>query len=82
MQTLFEVVDSHILRAVEADQIVAITLVVAEKEIFAMCRAIGTPMFASDFDRGGLGVFVPLVADRVGVEVVENFLSSFHLFEF
>lgn len=39
-------------------------------------------MFASDFDRGGLGVFVPLVADRVGVEVVENFLSSFHLFEF
>jgi hypothetical protein len=27
-------------------------------------------------------VFVPLVADRVGVEVVENFLSSFHLFEF
>lgn len=78
MQAVFEVVDRHILRAVEADQVVAVALMVAKKEILAMCRAIVAPMFACDLDRGGLGVFVPLVSDRVGVEVVKYFLSSFH----
>lgn len=36
MQTMFEVVDSHLLVAIEYDQIVSIPLVVAEKEVFTM----------------------------------------------
>ena len=80
MQAVLQVVNCHILRAIEADQIVAVALMIAEKEVLAVCRAVGAPMFACDLDRGCLGVFVPLVLDLVGVEVVENFLSSFHLF--
>ena len=79
---MFEVVDSHILRTVEADQIVAVAFMVAEKEVLAMCRAIVAPMLTGDLDRGSLGVFVPLITDRVGVEVVKYFLSSFHLLRF
>lgn len=36
MQAMFEVVDSHLLIAIEHDQIVPIPLVVAEKEVFTM----------------------------------------------
>ena len=59
-------------------QIVAIALVVAKEEVFAMLGAIGVPILARYLDSGSLGVLVPSVVDIVLVEPVEYFLSSFH----
>ena len=68
----------HISVAIEAYQVVTIALVVAEEEVFAMLGAIGVPILARYLDGGCFGVLVPRVADRVAIEPVEYFLSSFH----
>lgn len=78
MQTVLEIVYGHIARRVEADQIVTVALVIPEKQIFAVRRAVIAPILPRDVDRGCFGVFVPLVAYREGVEIIEYFLSSFH----
>ena len=51
------------------NQIVAVALVVAEKEVLAVLRAILAPIFARDLDGRCLGVFIPRVADVVGWKV-------------
>lgn len=79
MQPVFEVVNCHVVAAVEADQIVAVTLVVAEKEILAVRRAVVVPILAGDFDRRRLGMFIPFVTYAVRIQIVKYDLSSFHI---
>ena len=50
VQTVLKVVDSHILVAVETHEVVAIALVVAEKEVFAVHRAVVTPILLGNLD--------------------------------
>ena len=78
MQALFKVVDIKVAIAIEHDKIVAVALVVAEKEVLAVLRAILAPVFARDLDGRCLGVFIPRVADVVGVEPPKYFITSFH----
>ena len=61
MQTVLKVVDSHILIAVEADEIVAIALVVAEKEVFAVHRPIVVPILLGNLDCGRCRVRICLI---------------------
>ena len=75
-QAAFEVVDGEVLLAVERHEVVAVSLVVAEKEVLAVLRAVVAPVSACDFDGRGFGVFVPRVGDAVAVEPVEDFLAS------
>lgn len=79
VEYLFEVVDSHRALRVEDHEVVAITLVVAEEEVFAVLRAILTPILACYVNGGSLGVFVPRVLDIVAVEPLKYFVASFHI---
>ena len=76
VQTLFEVVNSHILVAVEAHQVVAITLVVAKEEVFAVHRAVIVPILLGNLDCRRLGMKIDLIFYVVRVEVVEDLLAA------
>ena len=69
--------DGEVLLAVERHEVVAVALVVAEKEVLAVLRAVVAPVSACDFDGRGFGVFVPRVGDAAGVEPAENPLPAF-----
>ena len=61
VQLFLDVVDVHILIAVETDQIVLVALMVAEEEVFAMFGIVSGPILFGNFDgRGGrmLQIFV------------------------
>ncbi len=61
VQLFLDVVDVHILIAVEADQIVLVALMVAEEEVLAVFRVVSGPILFGNFDgRGGrmLQIFV------------------------
>ena len=61
VQLLLDVVDIHVLVAVEADQIVLVALVVAEEEVFAVLRVVSGPVLLGNLDsRSGrmLQIFV------------------------
>ena len=75
---MFKVVYRHRLVAVEDYQIVAVALMVAEKEILAVLGAIGVPIATCNLNSWSLGVFVPRVADVMLSEPIEYLLSSFH----
>ena len=77
MQAVLQIMDGQRLLAVEYNEIVPVTLVVAEEEVLAMLRAVVVPVLAGDLDGRGLGVFVPRVADPVGIEPVEDPLPAF-----
>ena len=70
--------DGQLPVAIEYDQVVAVTLVVAEEEVLAVFRTVVVPVLPCDFDGRGFGVFVIFVWDSGSVEVVEYFLSAFH----
>ena len=72
VQPLFEVADRQPLFGVEAYQVVPVALVVAEKEVLAVLRAVAAAVAQGDFAGRGLRMFVPRVADAVGVEEVEH----------
>ena len=78
MEEVFKIVDCHRLVAVEDYQIVAVALMVAEEEIFAVLGAIGVPIATCNLNSWSLGVFVPRVADVMLSEPIEYLLSSFH----
>ena len=77
-EPVLEVVDGQLPVAIEYDQVVAVTLVVAEEEVLAVFRTVVVPVLPCDFDGRGFGVFVIFVWDSGSVEVVEYFLSAFH----
>ena len=76
MQAVFEVVNSHILVAVEADQVVAIALVVAEKEVLAVHRAILTPILLGYLDSRRLGMKIDLVFNIMRLQKVKDLLAA------
>ena len=76
MQTLFKVVDIHILVAVEAYKIVAVALVVAEKEVFAVYRAVVAPILLGNLDSRRLGVKIDLIFNSVRIQKVKDFFTA------
>ena len=57
-KTLFEVVNCHILVAIEHNKVVSVALVVAEKEILAVLRTVVVPIIARNVDCRGLWVVI------------------------
>ena len=76
VQTLLEVVNSHILVAVEAYQVVAVALVVAEKEVLAVHRAIIVPILFGNLDSWRCGVCVGLIFYLVRIEKLKDSLTA------
>ena len=56
MQYVLKVVNSHIVVALKDDEVVAITLVVAEEEVFAMGARQVAPVGAPVVDSGRSGM--------------------------
>ena len=61
VQTVLQVVNSHILVAIEAYQVVAVALVVAEKEVFAGHLAVIVPILLGNLDCRRCRVKIDLV---------------------
>ena len=76
MQTVFQIVNCHILVAIEAYQVVTIALVVAEEEVFAMHRAILAPILLCNLDSRRLGMKIDLVFYIVRIEELKNPLTA------
>ena len=76
MQTVLKVVDSHILVAVEADEVVAIALVVAEKEVFAVHRPVVVPILLGNLDSRRLGMKIDLIFYSVRLQKVKDFFTA------
>ena len=75
---MFQFVDVERAVAVEYHEVVPVSLVVSEKQILAVLRAVGVPVLAGDLYRRGLGVRMVAVPYAVSVEIVENLLHAFH----
>ena len=69
MQLFLDVVDVHVLVAVEADQIVLVALVVAEEEVLAMDRAVVVPPALGLLDGLAFGMSVVGVGDVMFLEI-------------
>ena len=76
MQTMLQVVNSHIAVAVEAHQIVAIALVVAEKEVFAVHRPVIVPILLGNLDCRRFGMKIDLVFYLMCIEELKNPLTA------
>ena len=76
MQAVLHIVYRHILVAVEAYQVVAIALVVAEKEVLAVHRAIVAPILLGNLDSWRLWVKIDLVFYSVCIEELKNPLAA------
>ena len=69
MQTLLKVMDVKVAFAVKHYKIVTVTLVVAEKEVLAMLRAVLLPILARNLNGGSLWVGVSKL------RIIKNSLS-------
>ena len=76
MQTVFEVVYCHIAVTIEAYQVVAIALMVTEKEVFAMHRAVLAPILLGNLNGWRFRVKIDLVFDVVRIEELKNSLAA------
>ena len=76
MQAVFEVVNSHIAVAVEADKVVSVALMVAEKEVFAVYRAIFAPILLGNLNCWRCGVKIDLVFYPVRLQKVKDLLAA------
>ena len=76
MQTVLKVVDSHILVAVEADEVVAIALVVAEKEVLAVHRPIVVPILLGNLDGRRCRVRICLIFSVVCIQKFKDSLTA------
>ena len=72
MQAVLHIVNSHILVAVEAYQVVAVALMVAEKEVFAVHRAIVAPILLCDLDSRRLRMKIDLILYVMSIEELKN----------
>lgn len=77
MQPRFEVVDRERAVAVEADQIVPVALVIAEKEVFAVFRPVVAPVAFGQFDRGRGRVEIEVVGDVCRIEPRRHGIDPF-----
>ena len=75
-QTLLKVVDSHILVAVETHEVMAIALVVAEKEVLAVHRAVIVPILLGNLDCGRFGMRVGLIFYVVCIQKFKDSLTA------
>jgi hypothetical protein len=57
---------------------VAVALVVAEKEVLAVLRAIVAPILACYLDSGGFRVLIPCVCYTLLIEPSEYIIASIH----
>ena len=73
---MLKVVNRHILVAVEAYQVVAIALVVAEKEVLAVHRAIVVPILLGNLDCRRRRVRVGLIFYVVCVQKFKDSLTA------
>ena len=71
MQLFLDVVDVHVLVAVEADQIVLVALVVAEEEVLAVLGVMPCPVLLGNLDGRGGRVLQILVRD---VQFIQEFV--------
>ena len=78
MQTMLQVVNRQRAFAIEDHQIVAVALMVAEKEILAVLRAIGTPILARNLDGRCLGMLIKRVFDSLRTQKIEYLIASLH----
>ena len=76
MQTVLKVVDSHILVAVETHEVVAIALVVAEKEVLAVHRAVIVPILLGNLDCRRFGMRVGLIFYVVRIQKFKDSLTA------
>ena len=76
MQAVLHIVNSHILVTVEAYQVVAVTLVVAEKEVLAVHRAIVAPIVLGNLDGGRCRVRICLIFYVVCVQKFKDSLTA------
>ena len=76
MQAVFEVVNSHIPIAIEADQVVSVALMVAEKEVLAVYRAVLAPILLGNLNRWRCGVKIDLVFYPVRLQKLKDFLAA------
>ena len=70
--------DGHRLFRVEYNKVVAVALMVAEKEVLAVLRTVVAPILACYLNRWSLGVFVPRELDAVACEPLKYYIASFH----
>ena len=76
VQTVLKVVDRHILVAVEANEVVAIALVVAEKEVFAVHRPIVVPILLGNLDGRRCRVRICLIFYVVCIQKFKDSLTA------
>ncbi len=69
-QTLLEIVDSEVVIAVEANEVVLIALVVAHEDVFTMHTAVRPPPTTCLLDGLALGVRIASVGDSVRLQVL------------
>jgi len=68
----------EIMVAVQRNEIVERTLVISEKQIFAVLRSVAVTITLRLGHRVGLGVFVPCILDAMRVEIFEYSFASVH----
>ena len=76
MQAVFEVVYCHIAVTIEAYQVVSVALVVAEKEVFAVHRAVLAPILLGNLNGRRFRVKIDLVFYPVRLQKVKDFLTA------
>ena len=77
MQLMLQAVDVHLLVALEDYQVVAVALVVSEKQVLAVGRVEIFPIFHGLFYCRKRRVFVHDVADAQFLQLVKYFSASF-----
>lgn len=78
LEPLLQVVDSEVVVAIEANQIVLIALVVAHKNVFAMHASVVVPPTLRLADGFSLGVVVACITDVVLLQIVFYLLLAIH----
>lgn len=74
---MFQVVDGEVVVAVEAYEIMAVALVVAEEEVLAVDAAVVLPLALRFLDCFAFGMIIAREWDVVFFKVVENLFLSF-----
>ena len=78
LEHLLEVVNWQVVVAVQANEVVAVALVVAEKEVLAVHAAIVPPPAFGLFDGFSLGMVVNGIGDVVRLQVIEDDFFAGH----
>ena len=78
LEPLLQVVDSEVVVAIEANQIVLIALVVAHKNVFAMHASVVVPPTLRLADGFSLGVVVACITDVMLLQIVLYLLLAIH----